>query len=198
MLETAQSPGAGPAAPSSGRSAGRSGAARSPRSVRAVGTPSVRAAATREHRRSRTDQTTEANVACRCIYRLRDPRRRPVALRVVRCAEERAALEYLPRDRDVGQAGVVTLLELATTRIVRATTRGCPLAVLQAPIRGPLPDVASHVVQPVPVGRICADGRSPFTARWLEVLPREFPVPCLRHALPSRHELGTPRKRRPV
>jgi hypothetical protein len=52
-----------------------------------------------------TDDAAESYVARATIDHLRMPRRRSIALTVVRCAEIRAALDYLARDVDRGCVG---------------------------------------------------------------------------------------------
>src|SRR5690606_15573571 len=87
---------------------------------------------------------------------------------------------------------VVARAPFSTARL-RARTAGADgRAVLPVLVARPLPDVADHVVEPVPVGRERADGRGPLEAVQGEVLDRELALPRVRHEAPAREELVAP------
>src|SRR5215469_5024098 len=92
---------------------------------------------------------TKTNVACGRIHRFGVARRRAVTAAVVRRAEMRAAFEDLAWDFDFRQTRIVAVLLTSAARIVRDATRFRRVGLMfgRPPIRGPLPDVADHVVE---------------------------------------------------
>src|SRR5687768_5536520 len=100
------------------------------------------------------------------VDRLGKPGRGPVATTVVRRAEVRAALDHLPRDPDLGLPGVIAVLLRPAARVARRAAGLDRLLVMAGviPVRGPLPHVPDHVVEPVGVRREAADGRGALVA----------------------------------
>ena len=73
-------------------------------------------------RRSRmTNNAAEAHVARRRVHRLWMTRSRAVSTAVIRHAQVRSALKHLARNSDVGRAGVIARLLVATSRNPRDT-----------------------------------------------------------------------------
>src|SRR5215469_6731576 len=125
------------------------------------------------------DDAAKADVAGGGIDRLGVARSRPVAATVVRRAQVGAALQYLARNADVGLAGIVAAFLGRPTRILgrAARARHGRLVARRPPVRGPLPDVADHVVQAVAIGRISGDRRRARVAVLAGVLRGEIPLP---------------------
>src|SRR6516165_3809318 len=100
-------------------------------------------------------------MARRGVDRLRMTGGRAVTSAIVRCAQMRAALQYLPGNSDLGLAGVVACILTAAARVDRdaAGLASVGLVSGRVPVAGPFPDVADHVVEAVTVRRECGDGR---------------------------------------
>lgn len=119
--------------------------------------------------------------------------RRPVAQAVVRRAQVRAALDHPARDVRPRLAWHQAARRIGHPRVARHAAR----PVVRSPVvrsrarrhcgevvARPLPDVAGHVVQAVPVGREAPDRGRASLARRLEVLPGELALPGVGHHLP--------------
>src|SRR6476660_9014769 len=65
--------------------------------------------------------------------------------------------------------------------------------VRPVPIAAPFPDVASHVVETITVGRKTFDRRDPGKTIFACVFHREFPLPGVGHPFPVRTEFVSPR-----
>src|SRR5262249_22315721 len=59
-------------------------------------------------------------------------------------------------------------------------------------VRGPLPDIADHIVEAIAVRRVCANWRGPLVAVFKQVLPGKLPLPGVRHRLAIWLELVAP------
>src|SRR5262245_24814096 len=93
--------------------------------------------------------TTEAEVTSRSIDWLRHARCWSVGPAVVRRAQVCPPLHHLARDLDLGHTWVVTLLAVSAFGIEACAAGMGNLAVLLVPVRGPLPYITRHIVQPV-------------------------------------------------
>src|SRR6516164_3529439 len=140
------------------------------------------------------DDAAEADVAGGGVDGLGVARRRTITPAVIRGAQMRPALQYLPWDADVRLAAVVaTLLRSAARILGRATRTGRGDLVTRAvPVRRPLPDVADHVVETVAVRRIGRYGRGTCIAVGARVLVRKFSLPGVRHVPLLRREFIAP------
>src|SRR3954471_12144741 len=121
-------------------------------------------------RRSGIADAPEADMPRGAAYLLSLAGRRPVAQAVRRRTQVRAALDH--------PAGV-----LAQRRGVRGAAAGLGPAVLDVrpAARGPLPDVAGDVVEPVAVGREPPDRRGALEAVRAQVFPWESAEPAVGH-----------------
>src|SRR5450432_935308 len=97
---------------------------------------------------------SKAEMARRSVDRLRHACRWPVALAIIRRAKKGAALRHLAWNPNLGICGIVTLLLGASAWIVDSAARLINLRVLLVPVRGPLPNIARHVIEPEAIGRI--------------------------------------------
>src|SRR6185437_1119968 len=88
------------------------------------------------------DNTAKADMACRCIDRLRMTRGWPVPPAVVRRAQMRTALQHLARDANLGLHRVVTAGFSCAARIGRdaACLAGIRFMPGRKPVGRPLPD----------------------------------------------------------
>src|SRR6266850_3037812 len=68
------------------------------------------------------------------------------------------------------------------------------LAVLLIPVRGPLPDVARHVVKSVTVRWKGSHRRRAFKPIRLQILPRKLSLPRVRHMFSARSKFIAPDK----
>src|SRR6516164_650686 len=131
-------------------------------------------------------------MASRGVDRLRVTRRRPVTPAIIRCAEMRAALNHLARDLALGLARIVAILSARATRIDRHAARMLLLMSCYIEVRGPLPNIADHIVEAIAIWGVGADRRSLLVAVLKQVLPREFALPRVRHRLAVWLEHVTP------
>src|SRR5258707_10666222 len=117
------------------------------------------------------------------VDRLRMARCRPVTSAVVRRAQMRAALDDLPWNFHIGRSGVEAVGLAAAARVLRNAAGLCRIRLMfwRIPVGGPFPDVADHVVQPVPVWRESSHWRRAFKAAGLGVLARKFTLPGVGH-----------------
>src|SRR5262249_5174032 len=104
----------------------------------------------------------------------------------------------LARDLALGLARIVAVLSARATRIDRHTARMLLLVSCYIEVRGPLPNIADHVVEAIAVWGIGADRRGPLIAVFKQVLPREFALPGVRHRLAIWLEHVTPGELRAV
>src|SRR5437867_11920176 len=130
------------------------------------------------------------------IDRLRMARCRPVASAVVRRAQMRAAFDDLSWNFHIGRSGIVTVGLAAAARVLwnAASLRSICLMLWRIPVGRPFPDVANHVVQPVPVGRECTNWRCALEAVGIGILAREFSLPRFCHMTAGRREFIAPRE----
>src|SRR5262249_26775305 len=122
----------------------------------------------------------KTDVAGGRIDRLALPRRGPVAQAVVGRAEVGTALYHAASDMRARLARRATGFFAALGRLGKRTRR-------------PLPDVAEHVVEAIPVGGKGIDGRGALVSIELEVLPRESALPGIGHRPPVGGERFPPR-----
>src|SRR5580700_403261 len=95
---------------------------------------------------------------------------------------------------DFGLAGVVACILRAPAWVAWYAARldGVAFVTRRIPVRGPLPDIADHVVEPVAIGRKGADRRGTLIPVERVVLAREFALPGVRHLRAARREFVTP------
>src|SRR5262245_35767865 len=110
----------------------------------------------------------------------------------------RPAFHDFARDLDVGHIWFVTFFLLSTSGIEARTAALRKLLVLLIPVRGPLPDVARHVVESIAVGWKTLHWRSALEAILFQVLPREFALPGIRHLFTIRCKRIAPNEFRTV
>src|SRR4051812_20034673 len=92
----------------------------------------------------------EAEVRHARVDHLRLPCRRPIAKAVVRRAQMRASLHDASWNRELWLAPIIARVRRGDARIRRraaARLDDCIGVTRDEPIRGPLPDIARHVVQ---------------------------------------------------
>src|ERR1700741_2666081 len=108
--------------------------------------------------RDLANDAAESQVACGRVHILRVPRRGAVAPAVIGRAQMRAALDDLAGDSCARLARIVAVLLAGAARILGNAARlgGVDLMLCRKPIRGPLPYIADHVVDPVTVSRECS------------------------------------------
>src|SRR5580765_4921493 len=140
------------------------------------------------------DDAAKADVARGGIDGLGVTCRGPVAPAVTRCAQVRAALQYLTWDADVRLAFIVATLLGRTARILRKATGAWrrDFVMSAVPVGGPLPHVSDHVVEAIAVGRIRGDRGGARVAVIARVLVRKLPLPGVGHVPVLRHELIAP------
>src|SRR5215470_15619023 len=136
------------------------------------------------------DDAAKADVARGGVDGLGVTCRGPVAAAVTRCAQVRAALQYLARDADVRLAFIVAALLGRTVRILRKAARAWRgnFVLRAVPVGSPLPHVADHVVEAIAVGRIRGDRGGARVAIRACVLVRKLPLPGVGHVPVLRHE----------
>ena len=121
--------------------------------------------------------------------------RGPVAQAVVRRAQVRAALDHPARDRRREVAAWLRDDRVArngrAARRCRLTGAGARMARPEEVTR-PLPDVAGHVKQAIPVGRERAGRRGALVAIEREVLPWELTLPGVGQVPAIGREIVTP------
>src|SRR5215510_13732600 len=142
--------------------------------------------------RYRPHNTAEAEVTGRSIDRLGHPGCWPVAPAVVRRAQEGPALHHLARDLYLWHARVIAVLPLPALRIDAAAAGMRELAVLLVPVCRPLPDVARHVKQPVPIRPERPHWRRALVPIGPQVLPGKLALPGVRHHPATRGEFLSP------
>src|SRR4029078_4158196 len=137
-------------------------------------------------RTNRPDDTTKADVRVRLIDWLRDAGGGAVADAVVLRAKMRTALQHLTRDLDLGVPRIEALRHGAATRIARNAAglrRIAGLMTWPIPVVRPLPHVADHIINPIPIGRVDADGRRSLPTIDQSILMRELTLPEVGHRL---------------
>src|SRR5262245_13277133 len=132
----------------------------------------------------------------RCVDRLGMSGRRSIAPAIVWRTQVGSAFENLARDAAFGLTGIVAFLLFAAAWIFRNAARlsRIRLVALTEPVRGPLPDVANHVVEAVVVGWEGPDRRRSLVAVLSQVLRGKLTLPGVGHHLPSGVKLIAPRK----
>src|ERR1700754_1246707 len=122
-------------------------------------------------------------MAGRGVDRLGVSRRRAVAAAIVRRAEMRAALQYFPRDADIGLTSIKARGLWPAARILRHAARLGRIGLVSRgpPIDSPFPDIADHVVNAVAIRwKLRHRGRS-FKAILAEIFEREISLPGISH-----------------
>src|SRR5262245_32154025 len=140
--------------------------------------PSVAPATSALTRGLRAHDAAEPEVSHRGVDHLGLPGGRTVAQAVVGCAEMGTALDELAGNSELRLVWVVALLGGEDARVDGRAATGLHVLVGVAgnvPVRGPLPDVAGHVMEPISVRWERADWRRAFVAVGEQVLPGEFP-----------------------
>src|SRR6266542_2780389 len=123
---------------------------------------------------------------------LRDARGRPVAQTVIRRAEIRATLQYLPRDAYLRRPQINARFFLSAFRVKARAAGVGYTAVLLIPVGRPLPDVAGHVIKSVAVRRERTDWRRALITVGQQIHDWEFALPGIGHHLAVRRELVSP------
>src|SRR6202167_4395260 len=108
----------------------------------------------------------------------------------------RATFQNLARDFDVGLARVATFRFAGPARAIRSAARpvGAGLMPRSPPIRGPLPNVADHVVEAITVRRKHGHRRSALVAIGREILLREIALPSVGEMFAAGREFVAPGK----
>src|ERR1044071_8099066 len=140
----------------------------------------------------RPGDAAKAQVARRCVDRLRHARRRPVAPAIVRRAQVRSAFHDFAWYAAAPGRQIEALISIAAARVDACAAGMHGLRVRLIPIRGPFPAVAAQVVEAVAVGREAADRSGAFEAVVFEILPGEASLPSVSHVLAGRRELLAP------
>src|SRR4051812_21841375 len=93
----------------------------------------------------------EADMTGRGVDRLGVARGGAIAAAIVRRTEMRAAFQDFARDADVWLTWIKARILMSAARIAWNATRLCRIRMVlrRPPVRGPLPDIADHVVQTV-------------------------------------------------
>src|SRR3954447_14894185 len=123
-----------------------------------------------------------------------------VAAAVVRCTEKGTALDHLARNAH-GRIAVVMAVGLTAAAGIywdAACLRRIGGMPSREPIRGPLPDIADHVVEAVAVRRKASDRRCPRVAVAGEVFVRKRALPGIRHMAAAGREFLAPCKLGPI
>src|SRR5206468_1329186 len=144
----------------------------------------------------RAYDTSEPDVAGCCIDHLRVARRRAISMAVVRCAQERSALEDLARDPNARLARVITVLDRRPAGIVGHAAGLLSIRLLvpvAVPIARPFPHVAGHFMQAVAIRRKGLHGSGPLEAVAPQVLPRKFALPAIGEMFATGREVIAPR-----
>src|SRR6185312_4475003 len=118
---------------------------------------------------------SKTNMARGRIHRLRVARGRTVAAAVARRAKMRAALEDLAGNFDFRQTRIVAVLLTSAAGVFRDAARLGRIGFVLGgpPIRGPFPDIADHVVEPIAVRRECHHRRGTRVTVAIEILVRK-------------------------
>src|SRR5262249_56950489 len=105
---------------------------------------------------------------------------------VIRRAKMRSTFHDFAWDLDRWLVRIVALVSFSASRVEARAARLRYLLVLLVPIRGPLPHVAGHVVEPVTVGRKTSHRRCSLEPVFFKILPGEFALPGVGHVLAIR------------
>src|SRR5215469_6776639 len=135
------------------------------------------------------------------IDHLRRTRCRTKTQAIIRRAQMRAAFEHLARDAEGGMPWIVTLLDGRSAFAYTAAAGDLTaLTIVRGaiPIRGPLPDVAGHVEEAVPIRRKRTDRRRARVAVFERVVVWKLAVPRVGHDLSARLHLVAPGVHRAV
>ena len=116
-------------------------------------------------------------------------RARAIALAVGRVAKERTTF-----DNALGSVRIGWIITLSRSTGIATHVFACGLdvAVDPIPVTAPLPNVARHVVQAVPIRWEGAHRRSANKSIFATVLNREYSLPGVRHVFTTRLEVVTP------
>src|SRR6185436_9584205 len=136
----------------------------------------------------------KTQVAGRGVDGLRHARGWTIAAAVIRRAKKRTALHDFSRDLYIRRARIEAGFAFAAARIFHRAAGAFDLAMVLIPVGGPLPHVAGHVVQAVPVRRKRTDRCRPLEAVFEQVLPGKCALPVVGHRLPAGHVLVAPGK----
>src|SRR5512133_3486500 len=126
------------------------------------------------------------------INRLRHSCGGPVTAAVVRRTKERAALDDAPRDRDIRHLWIATL-HSKQLNIHGSTTGSNHRMSRRVPVRGPLPHIADHVVDPIAIGWKLSDRCSPLIPIRGQVLPGKLALPGICHVFSAWSKVFPPR-----
>jgi hypothetical protein len=123
------------------------------------------------------------------IGRRSSTRARAITLAVVRVAKERTAF-----DSALGSVRIAWIIALSrSTRVAtNVFAGGLDVAIGPIPVTAPLPNVASHVVQAVAIGREGAHRRSSYKSIFATVSNRKYSLPGIGHVFAARLEFVTP------
>src|SRR5215472_804898 len=132
-------------------------------------------------------------MARRGVDGLRHARGGAIAPAIIGRAKMGPTLHDLARYVHARHLRIETILARAPTRVVCAAAAGRDRPVTRlVPVRGPLPDIADHVVEAVAVGWKGPHRRRAMVAVTTEILPREFALPGVRHQLSVRLQIVAP------
>src|SRR5262245_23996446 len=98
----------------------------------------------------------------------------------------RAAFHDFARDLDRWLVRIVAFVSFSAFGVEARAARLRYLFVLLVPIRGPLPHVAGHIVEPITVRWKRSHRRSSPETVFFKVLPGEFALPRVSHVLAIR------------
>src|SRR5262245_22462683 len=142
----------------------------------------------------RPDNAPKAEVTCRGVDRFRKPGGRAIASAVVRRAQMRSAFDHLARNLDRRLARVVAVFGPRASWIVgnAAGLEDLRRMLWLIPVRGPFPDIADHVVEPIAVRWKRSDRRGACIAVPRHALPRKLPLPGVGHMAIAWQELVSP------
>src|SRR4029079_16479153 len=121
-------------------------------------------------------------------------RRWTVAPAIVRRAQVRSPFQHLARNYDLRLAGVVAFVLASAARIFRnaAGLRRVALVLGRVPILGPLPDIADHVVDAVPVRRKRRHRRRTVEAVLTKIVAGKITLPGIGHVKTLKREFLAP------
>src|SRR5450432_1146734 len=131
-------------------------------------------------------------MACRSVDWLRHTCGRSIPMAIIGRAKEGATLCHLAWNPNLGICGIVTLLLGASAWIVDSAARLINLRVLLVPVRGPLPNIARHVIEPEAIGRIGTAWRSPLVTILQQVTVRKLALPGVGHVPAAWREFSSP------
>src|SRR5687768_7520978 len=111
----------------------------------------------------------KSEVRSRRIHGLGHASSRAVTPAIVGCAEMRAAFHHLAWNFDLRLGGVEALFALRAARVGHRAAWAVDLAMFAIPVRGPLPDIAGHVVEAIAVRRKDGHRRRAFETVFAQI-----------------------------